>query len=107
MKIISGQRGCGKSTELIKYVYQIAYAYENNIDTIVCNNPQHHLLLARELDIPFGALRFITYEEFDKECGNRKHSYAVDDIGTYLRRKNVVGYTMTIDEGEEYDSRYF
>ena len=93
MKIISGQRGCGKSIELIRY------AYENGIDTIVCSNPQHHLLLAKELDIPFGAIRFITYGELNdgqKERGH-KYSYLIDDIEAYLGCKNVVGYTMTID----------
>lgn len=92
MKIISGQKGCGKSTELIKY------AYENGIDTIVCVNPQHHLLLARELDIPFGAIRFISFADFD-DYTEKAHrcSYVIDDLEIYLNRKNVVGYTMTID----------
>jgi hypothetical protein len=89
MKVISGQRGCGKSVKLIKY------AYENDI-TIVCKNPQHHLLLARELEIPFGAVRFITYQEFDKEK-RAGHSYLIDDIELYLMNKSVVGYTMTVD----------
>ena len=89
MKIISGQRGCGKSSELIKY------AYENDI-TIVCKNPQHHLLLAKELNIPFGAIKFITYGEFDRERQTRDN-YVIDDIESYLMNKNVCGYTMTID----------
>lgn len=86
MEKIIGQRGSGKSTKLIQY------AYDNNIDAVVCINPQHHLILAKEIGIPYGAIKFITYEEFDRQSKSH-NTYVIDDIEHYLTLKNVRGYT--------------
>ena len=87
MKRIVGQRGSGKSTRLINY------AYENGIETVVCSNPQHHLILAKEIGIPSGAIKFITYGEFDIQSKYHK-KYVIDDVEHYLSIKNVYGYTI-------------
>ena len=88
MTKITGQRGSGKSAKLIQY------AYDNNIDTVVCINPQHHLIVANELGIPYGAIKFITYGEFDRQA-KRGNKYVLDDIDHYIAMKNVIGYTSS------------
>lgn len=87
MKKIMGQRGSGKSTKLIQY------AYDNGIGTVVCKNPQHHLILAKDIGIPYGAIQFITYGEFDRQAKSR-NKYVIDDVEHYLSIKNVYGYTV-------------
>lgn len=91
MKVISGGRGTGKTTELLEY---IASNYDNA--TVVCRNPKHMYEKADYMDIH--NVKFITIDDLLSLETNQYENLFFDDVNDILIDlfgvDKVKGYTV-------------
>ena len=91
MKVISGGRGTGKTTELLQYI-------DSNYDnaTVVCRNPKHMYEKSDYMNIH--NIEFITIDELLDFGSEKYRNLFFDDIGDILidlfGEDKVKGYTV-------------
>lgn len=93
MKIITGPRGTGKTTKLLK---EISMEYDN--PTVVCRDPRH--MIEKAFIMGIKNIKFITIDDL-LSCGTEAYTdLFFDDIDDFLvdlfGADNVKGYTIII-----------
>lgn len=91
MNKIFGNRGIGKSTQLMQY------AVDHNIHYIFCLNPSHHLILASEKG--YDGITFLRYNDpFIDQLKEKNVPFLIDDLELFMLKKypTLLGYTENI-----------
>lgn len=90
MKRIIGERGSGKTKQLMEYARK-----EDAI--FVCYNP--YAMHQKALDYGITGLTFIDYTEWKMRMAeHREEKYVVDELDRLLNRYGVLGYTSNAEE---------
>lgn len=87
MKRIIGERGTGKTRQLMEYAQKVNAIF-------VCYNP--YAMHQKALEYGITGLTFIDYAEWKMRMKeDREEKYVVDELDRLLNRYNLVGYTAT------------
>lgn len=88
MKIFKGNRGTGKTRELIEYAFENEY-------TIVCENPEH--MLERIYSMGYATIRVISYQDYLDLIATAvvtPKGHVIDEIESFLQVMQVEGFTV-------------
>lgn len=89
---ITGERGCGKTSQLLHY------AAENEAIFVCCGNTAYAKYLAERLQIPNREkIQFITYSEFNNIFRGSNRKIAIDEIDSFIKfnfGNNITAYTI-------------
>lgn len=93
---IYGYRGSGKTYQLISQAHQFLEMYSNETIIFIAICPEY----AKDMyERRFGEDKRISFKPFSAELrGNEKTKIIIDDLGLYLKRNNIIAYSMNIGD---------
>ena len=92
---ITGDRGCGKTSQLLYY------AAENEAIFVCVGNVGYAKYLAEKLQIPNREkIQFITYSELNNISKGNNRKIVIDEIDSFIKfnfGNNIIAYTVGVD----------
>ena len=92
---ITGDRGCGKTAQLLYY------AAENEAIFVCFGNVGYAKYLAEKLQIPNREkIQFITYSEFNNTFKGNNRKIVIDEIDSFIKfnfGNNIIAYTIGVE----------
>lgn len=92
---ITGDRGCGKTAQLLYY------AAKNEAIFVCCGRTDYAKELAERLQIPNREkIQFITYSEINNAIRGNNRKIVIDEIDSFIRfnfGNNVIAYTIGVE----------
>lgn len=92
---ITGDRGCGKTAQLLYY------AAENEAIFVCAGNAGYAKYLAEKLQIPNREkIQFITYSELNNTFKGNNRKIVIDEIDSFIKfnfGNNIIAYTIGVE----------
>ena len=93
MLVISGNRGSGKTTELLE---KISKEYEKSY--VVCNDP--HIMMTKAYEMGINNIRFITIDDLLEDAYATYNNIFIDSIEDFFidifGKDRIKGFTVNI-----------
>lgn len=93
---IYGYRGSGKTYQLIGQAHQFLEMYPNEFIIFISHCPEY---VKNMYERRFGENSRISFEPFHTNLrGNGAAKVIIDDLDIYLKRNNIIAYSMNVGD---------